>query len=204
MQKKNNSEIFLLHLLELPGQMNDAMTTGSSVPEVMLFINKANDLLQKTTEQPYLEGITVSTSVQFEKAFNGIMSFTKSNKIDLIVMGSHGTSGIEELLIGSNAEKVVRLSEIPVLILKKNINELHFENFVFASDFSEETKQPFEKMIEFAEILTENELENEIVGTIDDNLLVVAVHFDKSEFDAVAQLEELLEETDEEEETKED
>ena len=86
--KKNNAEIFLLHLLELPGQMNDAMTTGSSVPEVMLFINKANDLLQKTTEQPYLEGITVSTSVQFEKAFNGIMSFTKSNKIDLIVMGS--------------------------------------------------------------------------------------------------------------------
>ena len=78
--KKNNAEIFLLHLLELPGQMNDAMTTGSSVPEVMLFINKANDLLQKTTEQPDLEGITVSTSVQFEKAFNGIMSFTKSNK----------------------------------------------------------------------------------------------------------------------------
>ena len=69
-------------------------------------------------------------------------------------MGSHGTSGIEELLIGSNAEKVVRLSEIPVLILKKNINELHFENFVFASDFSEETKQPFEKMIEFAEIFS--------------------------------------------------
>ena len=152
--KKNNSEIFLLHLLELPGQMNDAMTTGSSIPEVMLFINKANDLLQKITEQPYLEGIKISTSVQFEKAFSGIMSFSKINKIDLIIMGSHGTSGIEELLIGSNAEKVVRLSEIPVLILKKDINEARFDNFVFASDFSEEVKKPFQKMIEFAQIFT--------------------------------------------------
>ena len=152
--KKNNSEIFLLHLLELPGQMNDAMTTGSSIPEVMLFINKANDLLQKITEQPYLEGVKISTSVQFEKAFSGIMSFSKINKIDLIIMGSHGTSGIEELLIGSNAEKVVRLSEIPVLILKKDINEAHFDNFVFASDFSEEVKKPFQKMIEFAQIFT--------------------------------------------------
>ena len=152
--KKNDSEIFLLHLLELPGQMNDAMTTGSSIPEVMLFINKANDLLQKITEQPYLEGVKISTSVQFEKAFSGIMSFSKINKIDLIIMGSHGTSGIEELLIGSNAEKVVRLSEIPVLILKKDINEAHFDNFVFASDFSEEVKKPFQKMIEFAEIFS--------------------------------------------------
>lgn len=152
--KKNNAEIFLLHLLELPSQMNDAITKGSSVPEVMLFINKATDSLQKATEKPYLEGIAINTSVQFEKAFNGIMSFTKSNEIDLIIMGSHGTSGIEELLIGSNAEKVVRLSEVPVLILKKDINESDFDNFVFASDFSEETIKPFQKMIEFATIFS--------------------------------------------------
>ena len=152
--KKNNAEIFLLHLLELPSQMNDAITKGSSVPEVMLFINKANDLLQKITEQPYLEGISISTSVQYEKAFNGILSFTKTNKIDLIIMGSHGTSGIEELLIGSNAEKVVRLSDVPVLILKKDIGESQFNNFVFASDFSDEIKKPFQKMIDFATIFS--------------------------------------------------
>lgn len=55
-------------------------------------------------------------------------------------MGSHGTSGIEELLLGSNTEKVVRLSEIPVLVIKKEIGELKFKNMVFASDFSPETK----------------------------------------------------------------
>lgn len=154
--KKNNSEIFLLHLLELPSQMNDAIVGGSSIPEVMLFIKKANELLQKIKEQPYLNGITINASVQFEKAFDGILSFNKKNEIDLIVMGSHGASGMEEILIGSNAEKVVRLSEIPVLVVKKDTKELKFENFVFASDFSKETEEPFKKMLEFANIFNAN------------------------------------------------
>jgi nucleotide-binding universal stress UspA family protein len=57
--------------------------------------------------------------VKFERAFDGILSFSKENKTDLIVMGSHGVSGIEEVLIGSTPKKVVRLSEVPVLVIKK-------------------------------------------------------------------------------------
>ena len=154
--KKNKCEIFLLHLLELPNQMNDAMTSGGSIPEVMLFIKKANEKLQKIKEQPYLNGISVNASVQFERAFNGILSFNKKNKIDLIIMGSHGTSGIEEVLIGSNTEKVVRLSDIPVLVIKKDVGELNFKNIVFASDFSKEIRKPFKKMVEFIEIFDAN------------------------------------------------
>ena len=154
--KKNKCEIFLLHLLELPNQMSDAMTSGGSIPEVMLFIKKANETLQKIKEQPFLKGISVNASVQFERAFDGVLSFNKKNKIDLIVMGSHGTSGIEEILIGSNTEKVVRLSEVPVLVIKKDVGELKFKNIVFASDFSTEIKKPFKKMLEFAEIFDAN------------------------------------------------
>lgn len=154
--KKNKCEIFLLHLLELPNQMNDAITSGGSIPEVMLFIKKANEKLQKIKEQPYLNGISVNASVQFERAFNGILSFNKKNKIDLIIMGSHGTSGIEEVLIGSNTEKVVRLSDIPVLVIKKDVGELNFKNIVFASDFSKEIRKPFKKMVEFIEIFDAN------------------------------------------------
>ena len=154
--KKNNCEIFLLHMLELPSQMSDAISGGSSIPEVMFFIKKANETFQKIKENSYLKGIKVSETVQFEKASNGILSFSKKNKIDLIVMGSHGSSGIEEILIGSNTEKVVRLSDIPVLVIKKDIGKLEVKNFVFASDFSKEVKKPFKKMIEFAEIFNAN------------------------------------------------
>jgi len=154
--KKNKCEIFLLHLLELPNQMSDAMTGGASIPEVMLFIKKANETLQKIKEQPFLNGLSINATVQFEKAFDGILSFNKKNKIDLIVMGSHGTSGIEEILIGSNTEKVVRLSEVPVLVIKKDVGEIKFKNIVFASDFSTEIKKPFKKMVEFVKIFDAN------------------------------------------------
>ncbi|MFV7234382.1 universal stress protein [Flavobacterium sp. ZB4R12] len=154
--KKNNCEIFLLHMLELPGQMSDAISGGSGIPEVMLFIKKANETFQKIKERPYLNGISVSETVQFERASDGILSFCKKNKIDLIIMGSHGSSGIEEMLIGSNTEKVVRLSDIPVLVIKKDIGKFEARNFVFASDFSKEIKKPFKKMIEFTKIFDAN------------------------------------------------
>lgn len=154
--KKNNYEIFLLHMLELPSQMSDAISGGSGIPEVMLFIKKANETFQKIKERPYLNGISVSETVQFERASDGILSFCKKNKIDLIIMGSHGSSGIEEMLIGSNTEKVVRLSDIPVLVIKKDIGKFEARNFVFASDFSKEIKKPFKKMIEFTKIFDAN------------------------------------------------
>jgi nucleotide-binding universal stress UspA family protein len=150
--KKTKSEIFLIHMLEIPTQINDAITGAASIPEVMLFIKKTNETLQKTKEQDFMNGIKVTESVKFERAFEGILSFSKNNKIDLIVMGSQGVSGIAEVLIGSNTEKIVRLSNVPVLVIKKNTTEFTPANFVFASDFSKEIKKPFKKMVEFASI----------------------------------------------------
>lgn len=150
--KKTNGEIFLIHMLEIPSQMNDAITGSTVIPEAMLFIKKINENLKKAKEKDFLKGIKVTESVKFESAFEGILSFSKKNKIDLIVMGSHGVSGIEEVLIGSNTEKVVRLSEAPVLVIKKNTTEFNPANFVFASDFSKEIKKPFKKMIQFASL----------------------------------------------------
>ena len=154
--KKNNCELFILHMLELPHQVGDAITKGTGIPEVVLFIKKANEMLDKIKNSPYLDGIPISTAVQLEKASDGITNFIKKNEIDLIVMGSHGMSVMEEMLIGSNTEKVVRRSEIPVLIIKKDMGDFKAENIVFASDFSNEAKKPFKKLVEFAKIYDSN------------------------------------------------
>lgn len=150
--KKNNSELFLLHMLELPSQMSDTITEGNSIPEVMFFIEKAREMLESIKERPYLNGIIVNEAVLFESAFKGIIEFSKKNDIELIIMGSRGLSGFEEILIGSNTEKVVRHSEIPVLVIKKDTVEFKAENIVFASDFSKEAKKPFKKLLKFAQI----------------------------------------------------
>ena len=148
--KKNNGEIILLHMLELPHEGGDALGSGHNIPELMFFKNMAIKKLEDLMDSPYLDGIQVSEVIQFEKAFDGIINISKKNEVDLIVMGSHGASGFKEMFIGSNAEKVVRNSDVPVLIIKKDAGEFNVDKFVFASDFTDEIKKPFEKVVEFA------------------------------------------------------
>lgn len=148
--RKNDSEIIILHMLELPSQMNDAILGGASIPETMLFMKKANEMLDEVSSRPFLDNIQVTEIVKIDKPIHGIIQVTKDYNADLIIMGSHGSSGVEELLIGSNTEKVVRNSEIPVLVIKKDIANFNTSNIVFASDFSDETKKPFEKLLKFA------------------------------------------------------
>lgn len=59
---------------------------------------------------------------------------------------------------------------------------------------------PTDSIVEFSDILAENELTNEIIGTTEDNEIIVQVEFNKSDFDAVEQLEELVGESQENEE----
>ncbi|AXG73411.1 universal stress protein [Flavobacterium arcticum] len=155
--RKNNGEIYLLHLLELPNHVADdgigesnAVGGSAGIPEVMFFMKKVRERFEEIVNAPYLEGIKIVEAIQFEKAFDGIMKHSKDHGIDLIVMGSHGASGFREMFIGSNTEKVVRTSSVPVLVIKKDEGEFTPQKFVFASDFSKEIKEPFAKVVEFA------------------------------------------------------
>lgn len=146
--RKNNSEIILLHMLELPSQGGDAIVASHDIPELMLFKNAAIQKLDDLMDAPYLEGLEISEVVQFEMAFDGIMNISRKNEVDLIIMGSHGASGFKEMFIGSNAEKVVRSSDVPVLIIKKEYEDFKVNDVVFASDFSDEIHKAFPKVLD--------------------------------------------------------
>ena len=148
--KQNDSEIILLHMLELPHQAGDALGSGHQIPEIMFYKDKAISKLEDLMDVDYLQGINVSEIIQFEKAFDGILAVSKKNNVDLIVMGSHGTSGFQEILMGSNTEKVVRFSQVPVLVIKNRNDDFKAYNFVLASDFSDEIKNPFAQLVDFA------------------------------------------------------
>jgi nucleotide-binding universal stress UspA family protein len=150
--RKNNFEIILLHLLELPHQATDAFGNGNSIPEIIFFKNKAIGKLEELMDSKFLKGIDVFESIEFKKVDEGVIDASTKNNVDLIIMGSHGTSGFDELFVGSNTEKIVRYSKIPVLVIKKGLKEFKANNFVFASDFSKEARKPFRKMLEFAKL----------------------------------------------------
>jgi nucleotide-binding universal stress UspA family protein len=150
--KRFNGEIFLLHMLELPLQLVDSINGSSSqnLPEALFFMKLAKKKFKKLIDEPYLKGIKVHDTVEFHQAFEGIMEVSKEHNCDLIVMGSHGANGIKEVFIGSNTEKVVRNSTIPVLVIKNEHEEFDVNHFVFATDCDLEHKHTLNKAIQFA------------------------------------------------------
>ncbi len=63
-------------------------------------------------------GVAVNTAVVDGSPSREIIRYAEENDCDLIVMGTHGRGGIDRLLLGSVAEKVVRGSEVPVLTVR--------------------------------------------------------------------------------------
>ena len=150
--KKHDCEIYLLHMLELPINEVDALNSRSELPEALFYLQLAKKRFENLTDKPFLKNIKINEIVKFHQAFDGIMDTCNDLKIDLIVMGSHGVSGFREMFIGSNTEKVVRMSDIPVLVIKNYHKNFRVKNFVYASDFSDENKVSFKKAVTFAKL----------------------------------------------------
>lgn len=148
--KSHNAEIHLLHMLEIPMQQTNHINTESDVPEAFFFIKLAYEKFKNLTESDYLRGINVKEVLKSDISFNEIKEACKELDIDLIIMGSHGAPGLKEMFVGSNAEKVVRTSEIPVLVIKNRHNDFNVADFVFASDFKKDNKRTYEQATSFA------------------------------------------------------
>ena len=150
--KKFNSEIFLLHMLELPLDLIDpSQPKGSGdLPEAIFFMKLAHQRFNKVMKSDYLKGIKVHETVEFHEAFEGIMEISKKHDCDVIIMGSSGAEGLKDIFIGSNTEKVVRHSNIPVLVIKNDIPLFEVKKFVYATDLDSETNVSFKNAIEFA------------------------------------------------------
>ncbi|SHI88832.1 Nucleotide-binding universal stress protein, UspA family [Mesonia phycicola] len=150
--RKYNSEIYLLHLLELPSQLIDPTTnSGNQIPETIYFMKMAHKKFEEIKNKDFLKDIPVYETVIFQDTLEGIREVGEKNNCDLIVMGSHGADGFKEVFIGSNTEKVVRNSDIPVLVIKDHLPNFKVSNFVFASDFVPKVKKSFLEAVKFAE-----------------------------------------------------
>lgn len=149
--KKSNSEVHLLHLIELPTGIVD-MGAGSnfSVPESMLYIRKIKEKIVKFKERFFSDSLDIKYSIRFQNPYEGIRDYAKKINADLITMGSKGHTPIEEILIGSNTEKTVRNSEIPVLVTRSENEVNSLKNFVFASSFKPNKNDVFQRFFNFS------------------------------------------------------
>lgn len=148
--KRQQAEIIVLHMLGL----SEAVLSKNEIQEYQearYYMELAKKRFIPFLDKPYLKNIKIREVVQNYKIFKEFNALSKEQKIDLIVMGSHGTSGVKEVLVGSNTEKVVRTSDVPVLVVKMENPEFEINNILFACDFEEETILAFKNVMAFAD-----------------------------------------------------
>jgi len=148
------SEIILLHMLDIPSASIDpidasAMKGGA---QTIFFMKSIHKRFEEYKKLDFFEGLKITENVIFNKAFQGVIDESKKHLVDLIVMGSQGATGIKEMLVGSNTEKVVRKSDIPVLVIKQPVENFAINDVIFASDFSKESQKSFQRVLNFAKL----------------------------------------------------
>lgn len=135
--------ITILHVVEIPLATGIGTMGGGIDPipdfENQLFFKELIDMRKKQLEALENEyataGFPINSSLILGSAFRGISDAIQKAKPDLVVMGSKGTSGLEEIMVGSNTEKIVRTSPCPVITIKAATDVRTMKKVVFASDF---------------------------------------------------------------------
>jgi len=129
---QSKGSVYLLNVIELP-VLHDTVL----MPVLNFEAELLNELKEKTEKSFHkiitkysAERLNVVSDVVFGHPSTEIVECVRRQNIDLVVMGSHGASGIREFIVGSNAERVVRNSPAPVLVVKEYSRET-IRNIVF-------------------------------------------------------------------------
>jgi nucleotide-binding universal stress UspA family protein len=150
LSRKNNAAIIAVHMMGL----SDAVLTKSSASDLegMFYAQLTQKRFQEFLDKDYLEGLNVSHTVKNFTVFSELDEVAQEHNADLIVMGSHGNSGLSELFVGSNTEKVVRSSETPVLVIKAS-TDFNVQTAIFACDYKSESIPAFTKTMRLFNVL---------------------------------------------------
>ena len=148
------SELYLIHVVANKGTHFIVVpeSKDSSLP-VNEIETAAEDLLSELRQSiKNTAAIDSNTFISEGNIEDEIIKFSKENNIDLIIMGSHGISGYKELFMGSNAQRVVTLSDIPVLTIGKGISSPSFKSILIPFDDSMHSREKVAIAAQFAEI----------------------------------------------------
>jgi len=73
--------------------------------------------------------------------YRSLVTYIEENDIDMVIMGTKGISGLDEVMVGSNAEKVVRHVKVPVLAIKDKIELEEVKEIVFGTSLTNRTEK---------------------------------------------------------------
>jgi len=163
---KTNSELIVIHVLDHTGLFDFAMgdsafpILGSPTGLDLDLDKKFLDSLYRIAEEkcnnflkPFKKNdVKISNKIKIGSAFYYITEEINDGDSDLVLIGSKGVGGVEEALIGSITEKVVRHSKCPVLTVKQKTNIEDIKNIVFATNFKSEDSYVAEEIMKLQHV----------------------------------------------------
>jgi universal stress protein A len=117
--------IILLHVVEAviyPGDLGYGSMVLPEVTETLQENGKTR--LEMLAKEESASGLKIRTRVRMGSAFNEITLAAKEENVDLIVIATHGYTGLKHVFLGSTAERVVRYAPCPVLTVRVRGHEL--------------------------------------------------------------------------------
>lgn len=173
--KKEKAKIYILNAIEIP---MSAIVNPIGPPHVNGWSADFLDEMKKTREdklkellEHYEDTVPIEYKIELGYMLPATLEYIDRNNIDLVVMGTKGTSGLKEILVGSNAEKVVRYASCPVITMSHSSSPDDLNDIIFGLDLSGNEKnvvpdlKAFQRLlgfkIHFVHIATPHLIENE-------------------------------------------
>lgn len=153
---KVNAELHFLHIISTPVDwLKLSRESDLNSPHVLLQEEEAEEKLRELTREAQMLGLPSRFHIAYNRPnfdFVDHVNTISCYDISFSIVGSHGASGLKELFIGSNAQKVIRHSRCPVLVIKKMPKKIVPEQIVFISLFKECDLKAFQKLLSLANI----------------------------------------------------
>jgi nucleotide-binding universal stress UspA family protein len=140
--RKLGSSVYLCHIVEPHALINSAPEVAPRLYEGMR--DQALAQLAALGHSPELKEIDAKTVVGAGAIGDALPNVIVENKIDLIVVGTHGRTGIRRLLLGSAVEAVCRVATCPVLTVGPSLTSrtaTTFSRILFPTDLSEDSQR---------------------------------------------------------------
>ena len=115
--QKYGAKLLLLHVI--PEVLEEVSARESAGEQLVIDLTaEVEAQLHEIARQGLKEGVAVDVRVADGEPADAILRMARQEKVDLIVMGTHGRTGLSHLLLGSTAEAVVRAAACPVFTVR--------------------------------------------------------------------------------------
>lgn len=113
------AQLTLLHVHEPAVKAAAEVLVASSAPFDLASVDVARDLAVWKTEAERRATTAVKTAVVTGDPVSEILRYARAHGVDLLVVGTHGRTGLRHVVLGSVAERVVRQAPCPVLVVRR-------------------------------------------------------------------------------------